>query len=432
MRKPAVAIIGMGGFARSHHEAVRAMEAEGECRLLCTCDPGMAQMQQRQQELQFDQRGVHCYVDYLTMLDAHRAELDMVTIPTPIPMHAPMHEACVSRGLAVYLEKPPTLDDAELTGMLAVEERARHSTQVGFNFIMEAPRQQYKRRIVNGEFGEVRRIGVAGLWPRSTTYYQRAPWAGRLMLHGQLVLDSCLGNAMAHYVHNGLFWGGIDELWQWGDPREVKAELYRAHDIEGADTVFVNAVLQQGPEVRIGMTHACVDIYEEYEWVECADAMLHHRWESTTEGQRVKTYSVIWADGRKEFAVCEIANHLQENLRLYLQYLRGDCPRPLTRLIDSRPFVQLNDLAYLAAGSITQVAEESISRRAGGAEQAGVVVAVDDIIDTVKQFMHTGDFPSAQGRRWALPGGTATPDDLPRLHAVIAEMVANRTISKSV
>ncbi len=29
-------IVGMGGFAQSHHEAVLALEREGECRLVCT------------------------------------------------------------------------------------------------------------------------------------------------------------------------------------------------------------------------------------------------------------------------------------------------------------------------------------------------------------------------------------------------------------
>jgi hypothetical protein len=151
------------------------------------------------------------------MLDAECGELEVVTVPTPIPLHAPMHRACVERGLACYLEKPPTLYHAELDEMLAVEARAARQTQVAFNFIVEDSRQALKRRILAGEFGRVLRAGSHGHWPRPTTYFTRSAWAGRLFLGGRPVLDSCIGNAMAHYVHSLLFWCGDSALLSWAE-----------------------------------------------------------------------------------------------------------------------------------------------------------------------------------------------------------------------
>ena len=41
MKPLRVAIIGMGGFAGSHHDVVERLEASGEYRLIATCDPAM-------------------------------------------------------------------------------------------------------------------------------------------------------------------------------------------------------------------------------------------------------------------------------------------------------------------------------------------------------------------------------------------------------
>ena len=51
-------------------------------------------------------------------------------------------------------------------------------------------------------------------------------------MEGELVLDVCMGNAVAHWVHNMLQWCGEGEVLSWADIDSVQAELYRAHAIE--------------------------------------------------------------------------------------------------------------------------------------------------------------------------------------------------------
>lgn len=58
-------------------------------------------------------------------------------------------------------------------------------------------RQALKARLLAGEFGRLKQSAMLGSWPRSSAYYGRAEWAGRLMLGGERVLDSPIGNAMA-------------------------------------------------------------------------------------------------------------------------------------------------------------------------------------------------------------------------------------------
>lgn len=414
-----MAIIGMGGFAAQHHNAARALEASGDAKLICTCDPNPDSFAAQQQEWQFAARGVRVYRDYLQMLDAHRHELAFVTIPTPIPLHMPMHRDCIERDLAAYLEKPPTLDYREMQAMLATEERATKQTNVGFNFIIDPLRRRTKERVLAGEFGACRVVSVRALWPRNQAYYRRADWAGRLMLHDQLVLDSPMGNAMAHQVHDVLFWGGLSGPEAYSTLTELQAELYRAHAIQGADTVFVKASTQEGPELRVAMTHACEGQAVNEERVVCERATVSYN--IYAQGGRPEC-RIMHQDGREERVLGE-AVELVTNLRAYARYVRGESGRALIRLADCQPFVELNDLAYVSAGAITPVTGEYV-RRGGSSADGTETVAIQGISAACDAFTKQGLFPSAQKLAWAGKGGRiATRPHLAELPGVISAMV---------
>ena len=420
MRPLRVGIIGMGGFAAHHHNSILKPEKAGRCSVVCACDPEPAAFADRMVELDFTGRGVRMFDDYVKMLDACRDELDVVIIPTPTPLHAEMHKACVERGLAVYLEKPPTLDYAELEQMLEVEAKARKMTNVGFNFIVEKPRQDLKRRILAGEFGQIKTVCYSGLWPRPIAYFQRASWAGRLMMGDQLVLDSCMGNAMAHYVHNTLFWAGGGELFSWAEVAEVEAELYRAHNIEGADTLFVKARTPSGPEIQMALSHACDAPKRHREWVVCEKAEISY----LTSAE----YHIAWSDGRtEEGPVGDV--EIADNLNAYFNYLQGEAERPMTRLVDSRPFVMMNDLAYVAAGKIAAIGSSHITREPD--PYGSTYVAINSIDSVFEEFFATGKFPSLQEVAWAQPGGRARAEDVVKLRETIgATLAANGQIPR--
>lgn len=139
-------ILGMGGFAATHHQAVMTLEERGQARLTCTCDPNPDAFQTEQRAWHFARRGVRVFSHHGPLLEACRDQLDLLVVPTPIPLHAEMHRAGIAAGLAVYLEKPPTLDHIELEEMIAQDQRAKKATFVGFNFIIEKPRLALKTR----------------------------------------------------------------------------------------------------------------------------------------------------------------------------------------------------------------------------------------------------------------------------------------------
>jgi predicted dehydrogenase len=411
-----IGIIGLGGFAASHHEAVMQLERSGKCKLVCTCDPNPGMHIDRMATLEFAKRNVMVYDDYQDMLNKCTGDLNLVTLPTPVPLHAVMHRTCVEKDLAVYLEKPPTLDYHELDAMLATETSALHQTNVGFNFIIEVARRQLKQRLVNGEFGALRRVSFSGLWPRPRSYFTRASWAGRLMLDNRLVLDSCFGNAMAHYVHNVLYWAGCGALDEWGNVDEVHAELYRAHDIEGPDTMFVKARTHDRIELRLALSHACVGDHRHYERLVCDQATITYK--------TFDSYTIEWGNGNTETHRIPSVS-LADNLEAHLAYLSGEhsVAHPSTRLIDSKPFVTLNDLVYLAASAIHQIPPKytGILQTPDRTSEFCGIISIDQIFD---MFLRDGKFPSDQLVPWSQHGGSATILDLPQLGETVREMLS--------
>jgi predicted dehydrogenase len=408
-----IAVIGMGGFAGSHHQTIARLEDRGHARLVCTCDPNHTHFLGEQNGWRLASRGVQVFADYRAMLEACHRELDMVVIPTPIQLHGEMHAAVTALGLPAYVEKPPTLDYAELERMIADDARARKASVVGFNFIIERLRLSLKERLLAGEFGAIRGATLSALWPRPASYFARNDWAGRLVRDGHFVLDSCFGNAMAHFVHNLLFWTGGPELFSWAQLAAVRAELYRAHAIEGADTFFVETDTTAGITMRFALSHACAGASTHCEMVICDKAVLRY-----TVGRHIE---IRWADGRVEKSLLEPFDPLQENHLDYFRYLRGESPRPATTLADSRPFVALNDLAYVSSRHISPIPADRVSGVRDEKEQKDYL-HVTDMMTAHENFLVRGIWPSASG--WGRdPGEVATLADLPRFPDAVRSML---------
>lgn len=407
-----VGIIGMGGFAGSHHNTVARLQERGLVRLVCACDPRPGDFAAEMHAWAFAQRGVRVFEDYRAMLEACHGDLDYVVVPTPIGLHAEMHGAVTALGLPAYVEKPPSLDHAELEGMIAADTRARRASMVGFNFIVEKSRLALKERLLSGEFGAIRGGTLSALWPRPSGYFARNGWSGRLLLGNRVILDSCFGNAMAHFVHNMLFWTGTQGLFSWAKIAAVRAELYRAHAIEGADTFFVEADLATGCTLRFALSHACAGASTNTETVICEKAILRYAVGGTIE--------VLWKDGRSERTTSGPFDGLEANHVDYCRYLRGEVPRPATTLEDSRPIVVLNDLAHVSSGRIHPIPERLVSREREEKEQKDYlcVCGMNAVVDN---FLGRGIWPGYAG--WRRDNGeVVTPSDLDRFHATVRAM----------
>jgi len=196
----------------------------------------------------------------------------------------------------------------------------------------------------------------------------------------------------------------------------VRAELYRAHAIEGADTFFVEADLATGCTLRFALSHACAGASTSSETVICEKAILRY----AVGGQ----IEVSWKDGRSERISSGPFDGLEENHLEYCRYMRGEVQRPATTLEDSRPLVVLNDLAHVSSGSILPIPPHLVSVSRDEKEQKDYL-SVAGMAKTVENFLGRGIWPGYAG--WRRDNGeVVTPADLPRFHGVVRSMAESR------
>ena len=402
---PRVAVTGLGGYARHHHLTLHRLEAAGLCRVVATCDPSLDKLLPASADLQLAARGVKVYPSFAAMLEGVAGAAEAVTIPTPIHEHAPMHRACLERGHAVYLEKPPTLWWEELEAMIGDDARAPRATEVGFNFITEPARAALKARLLAGEFGQLRAAAFVGLWPRPRAYFQRNNWAGKIFRAGATVplLDSCVGNAMGHYMQNLLHWAAPAPA-GFATVLDVRSSLYHAHAIEGPDTVFAEARTPEGVVLRIGATHACPPESEGHaEYLFCERAQLRY----ITD----RECAITWSDGRRETVDLRTQGDWQErNFRRFFDYLAGKHAAPVVSLRDCRPFVAWNDLIFAATPGIAPFPPAVVEWQA-----KDTIPAPRGLPAALRDFAETGRWPNEnKNLPWARESGRAHLSDLPQ------------------
>ena len=334
---------GLGGFAGAHHRALARLEAAGLVHVVGGCDPMFASMQAAVAPLAARQIPVFPTLEEM-LLAVHP---DIVTLPVPVPLHAPMHRAVVSSGAACYLEKPPTLWWPELGEMIEVDQRSATPTRVGFNFVADPMRHSLKERLLAGEFGELKSITLNIVWPRDAAYYGRNHWAGRLRTQDHWTLDSPIGNAMAHYIQNVLYWGG-QKLESVGTLNSVQASLWRIHPIQSYDTAFVRAELESGIEIRIAATHSQQAANHEIETLHLERAtIVFSSWRTATITQWEGTVEQVTSQIPDQEAM------LAFNLRQFAESCSGTVHRVAPTLQESRSFVALCALAFVSSAQIS-------------------------------------------------------------------------------
>ena len=187
----------------------------------------------------------------------HEHQADLAVLSTPILFHREQSLFCLSRGLDVLCEKPvaPIIDDAY--DMISARDQAGAHLSIGYQWSHSEAIQSLKRDIMEGKYGQARRLKSIVLWPRDVAYYHRGTgWAGKKKnAEGAWILDSVASNATAHYLHNMLYVLG-DQLDRSASSEEMEVEVYRANPIETFDTCAMRLHTQQGAEILFLVSHA--------------------------------------------------------------------------------------------------------------------------------------------------------------------------------
>jgi predicted dehydrogenase len=379
------ALIGVGGMGAAHLNALHTLESEGRVRLVSVADPFTDRLAETKTAL--EQRGVRWYPDYAEMFQKE-ADLEAVSICTPIPLHDRMARAALGRGLWVYLEKPPVPLIQQLEDLIALDARRRIA--VGFQMINSDSVRQLKRWRLEGALGAVRSIRVCVAWPRLTHYYQRASWAGRLTLGDEPVFDGPATNANSHHVHTIMFLAG-ETMDAFAVPDTVEAELYRARPIQSYDVGCLRGTFDGGIEFSCAVAHA-------------TEQMVPYRIEL------IGTNGRAWiADNGKQTGNDRgLPNPPQPESNLFLEsyrgfalYADGQRPRPYTYLADTRGYVLATNGALLSSDGIHDISSAHW-RVYGQGDDSGY--DVQGLVEWIAQTGQTGALFSEMGVPWAKQG----------------------------
>jgi predicted dehydrogenase len=139
------AVIGIGKMGLSHCAIVNA---NPDVELVAVCDTSSLVLDAFKKF-----SDVHCYSDYLKMLE--KEELNSVIVATPTRLHFEIVMECLKRGLHVFCEKPFSLNPDE--GKTMTAEAGKHNlvNQVGFHNRFLGTFQELRRLISSGVIGEV-------------------------------------------------------------------------------------------------------------------------------------------------------------------------------------------------------------------------------------------------------------------------------------
>ncbi len=181
---------------------------------------------------------------------------DLVVISSPMQYH--IEQSCIAliNGGHVLCDKPlcPVIQDID--ELLLARKTSGRWVRVGYQWSYSRAIRDLKRDILAGLYGEPKRMKSLCFWPRGKDYYERNKWAGKVKDEDeQWVLDSPLGNAMAHFIHN-LFYLLGREMDVSDQPAEIRSECYRTYPIQNYDTGVFRAYTTRGVEILFYGSHA--------------------------------------------------------------------------------------------------------------------------------------------------------------------------------
>ena len=146
-------IVGCGGISRSHAGAHANLE---EVDLVAMCDINSDALNNRADEYNVSNR----YTDYEEMFA--RETLDIVSVCTHAPLHAPIAIAAAKAGIHVLCEKPLSVDLETADQMLTACREAGVHLAVSHQFRF-TPLFRHAKSLINaGQIGELRSIREVG------------------------------------------------------------------------------------------------------------------------------------------------------------------------------------------------------------------------------------------------------------------------------
>jgi predicted dehydrogenase len=137
------AVIRAGGFAGEHHKQVKRLCSEGRSALVAVAEKAAQACAETLAELKHD--GVRIYSDALELFRQEQGNIDLVTLPVGIGLHAPLAIAAMKAGYNVLVEKPPAATIQDVDAMLAASAATGKFCAVQFQQMSLQPLRDLKQ-----------------------------------------------------------------------------------------------------------------------------------------------------------------------------------------------------------------------------------------------------------------------------------------------
>jgi len=380
-------VVGVGGYARMHLYAVETLEKEGLGKLSAVVIRNPSKY--KDEAARLEKKNVNIYKSYEDMLENEAGSVEIITLPVAIHQHKDMTIAALKAGFNVLVEKPPAVTIQDLDEMIKAEKESSRFCAVGFQSQSENTVRSLKKRICEGKLGEIIEVVVKGRWKRLDSYYERNAWAGKLVYERRYVLDGTVSNPLSHYLMNGLYFASIE----WGktaNPVRVRAELYRAHRIEGEDTSCLEVEVENGAKVFFFATLCGPENEMPVHEIVGSKGTAH--W---IKGQNVH---IKYNNGEVEVIRDDGSDERIEVFRNTARYLRGVESELNCTLSMTRPFVLTLNGAYESARTIRNIPKRYLTIKKEG---DSISTLINDIVEIIDEASKRRKLYSDLGVEWA-------------------------------
>jgi predicted dehydrogenase len=258
-RPARVAIIGTGGIAHAHAEALAGLSAKAELVAVADVDEGRARA--------FADRfgAARSYADAEALFEGE--DLDLVHICTPPQSHVPLALLAQRAGVPALVEKPIALSLREIDELVASEAATGVPVLTVFQHRYGAAALRLRRLVEAGALGRPQVATCETLWYRPDDYFE-VPWRGRWEVEGG-------GPTMGHGIHQFDLLLAI--LGPWSRVSAFAARRSRPTDTEdvsialaefanGAVATVVNSVVspRETSRLRFDFEFATVEVEHLY------------------------------------------------------------------------------------------------------------------------------------------------------------------------
>ncbi len=338
------------------------------------------------------EKGIPVYDSPEKLLAGVKGKADVVYVPTPINTHFSLTKKCIEMGFDVFLEKPPVATIQELDELIKFTSQKNKSVPIAFQYLYSSIVQQLKQQIVAGKYGKVKRVKGVAAWPRFDSYYSRSPWAGKLRLDGEWILDGTINNPLAHMLADQMYLAS-EKPNEMAQPVSVEAELYHGHNIESEDTSSLRIVTDKGVEILFNTTLCPQNKMDTLVTIECERATIKYSAFAKAE--------IIFADGKVE-KIEDNAEKRTVMLKSLAQSYTDKKPYLVT-LEMCRPFMLVVNGAFESCGKPHAIDKKFLTYSAE-TESAGQTVktVINGIDDLLKEADEKGKLFSELGAKWAV------------------------------